>query len=344
MRHINIPIFIPHLGCPNQCIFCNQRYISGTLAFREESVEKTILEVLSTVNKDDECEIAFFGGSFTGIDRDLMIRLLDTAEKYVKAGKITGIRMSTRPDYINEEIIEILKGYTVNCVELGIQSMNDNVLGYLKRGHTVKDTVNAINMLNQASIPFVGQMMVGLPSARSEDEIYCAEQICKYGACAARIYPTLVFNNTELKEITVKGEYIPLTVDEAVIRSRDVLEVFVKNGVECIRIGLCESDNLHADDTFYKGPNHPSIGEMVKSALYLKIVEKKIPANCGEALIIKCPKGATSQIVGNKKKNTDFLMSKYGFKKIQVIEDNNLNPFDIEIRKKEEKTDVFKNS
>jgi len=331
MRHINIPIFIPHLGCPNQCIFCNQRYISGTVDFKENDVEKNILNVLDTVDNDDECEIAFFGGSFTGIDRSLMIRLLDLAEKYVKSGRVSGIRMSTRPDYIDDEIIKILKNYSVKCVELGIQSMNDSVLKLLKRGHTVNDTLSAVALLNSAGIPFVGQMMIGLPSASCDDEIKCAEQICSLGACASRIYPTLVFNNTELKDMTLTHEYEPLSIEEAVERSRDVLEIFVNNGVECIRIGLCESDNLHSEDTFFSGPNHPSIGEMVKSALYLKLIENKLPINIKDDLIIKCSKGATSQIVGNKRKNTEYLKSKYGFKKIKIIEDKNLNPFDIQI-------------
>ena len=332
MRHINIPIFIPHLGCPNQCIFCNQRHISGTVKFEEQNVEKTILQVLGTVDSNDECEIAFFGGSFTGIDRSLMVRLLNIAQKYVDIGKIIGIRMSTRPDYINKEIIEILKRYRINCVELGIQSMNDEVLKFLKRGHTVDDTIKAVELLKEAEIPFVGQMMVGLPNATPEDEIHCADMICSLGAYASRIYPTLVFNNTELKDITVDGGYIPLTVEEAVIRSRDVLDVFVKNGIECIRIGLCESDNLHSDDTFYAGPNHPSIGEMVKSALYLKIIENKlVSTNIVDSLVVKCSRGATSQVVGNKKSNINYLKSKYGFKKIQIVEDYDLNPFDIEI-------------
>ena len=125
MKHINIPIFIPHLGCPNQCIFCNQRLISGSDYFDELIVENQIDEVLSTVNDDCICEIAFFGGSFTGIDRNLMISLLNTAQKYVDNGKVSGIRMSTRPDYISDEIIEVLKGYAVSAVELGIQTMND---------------------------------------------------------------------------------------------------------------------------------------------------------------------------------------------------------------------------
>jgi len=337
MTHINIPIFIPHLGCPNQCIFCNQRYISGTVQFEESSVEKIINDVLSTIPKDRECEIAFFGGSFTGIDRGLMIRLLDVAQGYVRSGDVSGIRMSTRPDYIDEEIIDILKNYTISCVELGIQSMSDEILSVLKRGHTVKDTLNATQLLKKANIPFVGQMMIGLPSATKEDEIYCAEEICKMGAVASRIYPTLVFNNTELKDLTIKERYVPLTIEDAVARSRDVLEIFVKNSVECIRIGLCESDNLHSEETFFAGPNHPSMGEMVKSALYLKKIESSIKELTGNYMEIRCPKGATSQVIGNKRKNTDHLKSTYGFKTIKVIEDNDLSLFDVKITVKEEK-------
>lgn len=336
MRHINIPIFIPHLGCPNQCIFCNQRHISGTVHFDENEVENNIKSVLSTVNPDDECEIAFFGGSFTGIDRNLMIRLLDIAQRYVNSGDVVGIRMSTRPDYISDEIIEILKSYKITFVELGIQSMNDSVLSYLKRGHTVDDTVRAANMLKNAGIPFVGQMMVGLPTATKNDETECARRICEIGASASRIYPTLVFCNTELEELTLNSEYIPLSVDEAVERSAEALRVFVENHVDCIRIGLCESDNLHSDTSFVAGPNHPSIGEMVKSALYLKLIEEKLTESAAKNLVIYCPVGATSQIVGNKAKNKIYLREKYGFKKIQIIENDKLRPFDINISTKEE--------
>lgn len=336
MSHINIPIFIPHLGCPNQCIFCNQRYISGTKQFDESSVEKIINNVLSTVPNDSECEIAFFGGSFTGIDRNLMIRLLNTAQKYVLSGDIDGIRMSTRPDYINEEIISILKNYKVSCVELGIQSMSDEILSVLKRGHTVNDTINATKLLNSANIPFVGQMMVGLPSSTKEDEIFCAEQICKMGAIASRIYPTLVFNNTELKDLTLNNKYTPLSIEEAVMRSRDVLDVFVKNSVECIRIGLCESDNLHSGETFFAGPSHPSLGEMVKSALYLKKIESCLTDKKEKYMEIRCPEGATSQVIGNKRKNIDYLKFAYGFKIIKVIEERDLSLFNVKISVKEE--------
>ncbi len=339
MRHINIPIFIPHLGCPNQCIFCNQRFISGTYEFDEGQVDLIINEVLSTVNDGDECEIAFFGGSFTGIDRDLMIRLLDKAQSYIDSGRAVGIRMSTRPDYINDEIISILKKYTVSCVELGIQSMNDNVLAYLKRGHTSSDTRRAAALLNAAKIPFGGQMMVGLPTASVEDEIFCAKEICALGAIGSRIYPTLVFKNTELEELTKCNQYAPLSIGEAVKRSAGVYRIFLENDVLCYRIGLCESENLHSDSSFYMGPSCASIGEMVRSRVYFDYICEKIEATDkkdADSIVIYCPSGKTSQVIGNKKENVTELKNRFKYKSIKVIEDKNLSGFEIIVREKEE--------
>ena len=337
MGHINVPIFIPHLGCPNQCIFCNQRHISGQIEFKEEDVESQINSILSTISASDEVEIAFFGGSFTGIDRDLMIRLLDTAQTYVNSGKVSGIRMSTRPDYISEEILDILAKYTVNCIELGIQSMNDSILSYLKRGHTVNDTKRAVELIRNRKIPFVGQMMVGLPTATLEDELNGANFICESGAVGARIYPTLVFKQTELEELVAVGEYSPLSLENAVLRCAKVLEEFVKCGVPCIRIGLCESENLHSESTFLAGPNHPSIGEMIKSELYLSIIERALGnAKHSKNIVIFCPKGATSQIVGNKRKNITKLKDIFGFKDIKVVEDASLVQYNIIINDKED--------
>ena len=343
MRHINIPIFIPHLGCPNQCIFCNQRHISGTVEFDVNTVRSTIEETLNTVGGDDECEIAFFGGSFTGIDRGLMVELLDIAEAYVKDGRVVGIRMSTRPDYISQEIIEILKRYTLTFVELGIQSMNDSVLSYLKRGHTVADTVRAAKLLKENNIPFVGQMMVGLPKSSLSDEVHCAEQICALGASASRIYPTVVFRQTELELITNSGGYSPLTVEEAVERSAAVLSVFNKNNVKCIRIGLSDSENLHSEATYVAGPNSPSIGEMVKSRLILeeminsldKIMLENDNSFGGKSLIVECNKRLVSQVIGHKRKNLTELKNRYGFKCVSVLENPNLE-YKTKIEIKEE--------
>ena len=336
MGHINIPIFIPHLGCPNQCIFCNQRLISGHIEFKESDVRQQIEDCLKSIDtKNNTCEIAFFGGSFTGIDRNLMIRLLDTANYYCKEGYVKAIRMSTRPDYIDDEIISILKNYPISCVELGIQTINDTILEYLKRGHSKKDTDRAINYLTNANIPFVGQMMIGLPLSTPDDEIECAKYICDKKAIGARIYPTLVFRGTELEYLTSSKEYIPLSLDDAVERSKNVLKVFVDNKVDCIRIGLCDSENLHSLDSYVAGPNHPSIGEMVISELYFDLLkshmENEKENNTG-FIEIYSPKGKVSQIIGNHKKNLIRLKELYNLKKIMVKEDSKLKEFEIYIK------------
>lgn len=344
MKHVNIPVFIPHLGCPNQCIFCNQRYISGTVEFKLSDVREAIEKTLSTVGDDDFCEIAFFGGSFTGIDRGLMIELLDIAEEYVKCGRVTGIRMSTRPDYISEEILEILDKYTITFVELGIQSMNDKVLAYLKRGHTVQDTVKATQLLKSHGYKFVGQMMVGLPTATQEDEVACAEQICRLGATGARIYPTVVFRMTELEALTMSGIYVPLSLEDAVARAADVLSVFDKYGVECIRIGLCDSESLHSDATYVGGPNSPSIGEMVLSRMYLNKICTAIDVDENNTenkqLTVYCSIGKTSQIIGHRRKNILELKDRYGFSCIKIFEDAVLLDKEIRLEMKEENSCV----
>ena len=197
-KHANIPLFIPHLGCPNRCVFCNQHTISGTVCFRKESVCTQIETVLATIPRDMPCEIAFFGGSFTGIDRDLMVYLLNLATSYVYAGRVRAIRFSTRPDYITPEIVRILARYPIGMAELGIQSMSDRVLAACDRGHTAVDTVTACGLLRDAGIPYGGQMMLGLPESTAEDERECAAAIAALGCTESRIYPTIVFRDTPL--------------------------------------------------------------------------------------------------------------------------------------------------
>ena len=214
MRHINIPVFIPHLGCPNQCVFCNQRTISGVREFDPNSVRDIIDEALSTVTRDDFVEIAFFGGSFTGIDRELMISLLDIAYSYVCDGRVTSIRCSTRPDYIDEEIIGILKKYRVCVVELGLQSTSDRVLEITKRNHSFADEARACKLIAESELKLVGQMMVGLPFGTEENERKTALDICRMGADGARIYPTVVFEETALEGLMRNGAYLPLTTEE----------------------------------------------------------------------------------------------------------------------------------
>lgn len=334
-KHINIPIFIPHLGCPNKCVFCNQHAISGTCSFKKENIIHEIDTVLSSVHPGKyDCEIAFFGGSFTGIDRDTMIYCLDTAESYVSRGLVSGIRMSTRPDYINEEILDIISRYTLSEVELGIQSFSEKVLSVCRRGHTAEDTVRACELLNSRHIPFIGQMMVGLPLSDLEAEITCAEKICALGTVGSRIYPTVVFRETELMEMTEKGFYQPLTLEDAIDRSAAVLRVFVRHGVKCLRVGLCESENLHSD-AYYAGPNHPALGELVGNALYYDLMCEKLdkaPVDFYQQnIVFEVAQGDISLAAGQKQANKLKIENKYNVKSVRFIENPDLIRYNIKL-------------
>ncbi len=330
--HANIPIFIPHLGCPNDCVFCNQRTISGHSDFDPAKVKDEIEAALLTVG-DRDTEIAFFGGSFTGIDRSLMIYLLNLAQTYVDSGRVCGIRLSTRPDYIDGEIIEILKKYTLSAVELGIQSTNDEVLLSSKRGHTAEQSERACALLREAGISLVGQMMIGLPSSSAEDEIKTALDICHFGACAARVYPTVVFRKTALCELAEQGEYEPLSYEEAARRSARALDVFDRHGVKVIRVGLCASDNLSSNEEVYAGANHPAIGEMAMSELYfMRICElldglEKLPEN----LVLRVAHGSVGKAVGQKKQNIARICEKYGINRVKILEKNDIIGYNIEL-------------
>jgi len=306
-KHVNIPVFIPHLGCPNNCVFCNQRSISGKKSFEAESVIPEIEEVLATLKDGTEAEIAFFGGSFTGIDRELMISLLDIAQKYIDGGKVSGIRLSTRPDYISKEIIDILRRYGVKTVELGIQSMDDKVLEASKRGHTSAQTREACKLVKEAGFDLIGQMMVGLPGANVESEKNTARAICDMGAHGARVYPTVVFYETELCEMSKAGAYSPLSENDAVMRTKEVLKVFDAFGVPCIRVGLCASENLSSPEAVFGGANHSAIGEMAIGEIFYEKMDELISALTPEErskkyMIFYVPKGCTSKAVGQKRK------------------------------------------
>ncbi len=314
------------------CVFCNQRSISGKQKFERESVIEEIDKALSTIPPDAEVEIAYFGGSFTGIDRSLMIYLLDVAKDYVEnrrdgRAKVIGIRMSTRPDYINGEIMDILARYPIKTVELGLQSMRDEVLALSKRGHTATDAENACMLIKSAGYSLVGQMMIGLPGSTLADEIYTAKKICDMGADGARIYPTVVFYGTELADMTEQGEYAMLSVEDAVERSKEVLNIFEANEVECIRIGLCASDNLGDAEQVMGGANHPSLGELVIGERYFDqmcdLAEKALKNNEQKDVNTLCflvGQGELSKAVGQRGKNRRRLEEKYKPMKIEIKE------------------------
>ncbi len=330
-RRVNIPIFIPHVGCPNACVFCNQRSISGQLDFDAAEVDGKIAEALSTLGEYDECEIAFFGGSFTGIDRELMLYLLGVAQKYVDAGKVVGIRMSTRPDYINDQVLEDLSHFSVKTVELGLQSLDDDVLVASGRGHDAACALRACRAVKDAGYELIGQMMIGLPRSSAESEMMTAKMIADAGADGARVYPTVVFYDTELCAMAERGEYQPLSNEDAVMRTKDVLAVFDKRGVPCIRVGLQASENLADEEKVYGGANHSAIGELAMGELYYERICSEIErlGLSGKTLTVYVAEGCVSKAVGQKKKNKQRICQKYGFKTIKVLEKKQIMGYNI---------------
>ncbi len=333
-KHINIPIFIPHYGCPNACVFCNQKKITGKPSYNKDSVKKEIDTALSTINSSEsKVELAFFGGSFTAIPRQEMLGLLEISDIYLNSGKINAVRLSTRPDAISPEILEILSSHGVKTIELGLQSFSDKVLSASKRGHTSSDSENACKAIKEFKFNLIGQMMVGLPCSTVEDEIYTAKKICSLGADGARVYPTVVFPETELKKMENAGIYTRLTVNDAVERTANVLEVFEQNGVPVIRIGLCANETLEEPEYFDN--YHPSVGELALNHIYLKMMRaylNKYNVTNKKNIIFSVAKGKISQAVGQRRSNINILKKEYSLQTVKVEGSDNLNGFQLALK------------
>lgn len=314
MSHRNIPVFIPHLGCPQQCVFCDQHAISGCASFREDGVRELLESSLQTVEAGAETEIAFFGGSFTGIDRGLMLRLLTLAYGYVQEGRVRSIRLSTRPDYINEEILELLKRYGVRHIELGMQSMDDAVLTAVRRGHDSACAIAACKAIRAHGFVLGGQMMIGLPASTAESECETAKRFCEMGVEEVRIYPTVVFHGTELARMTAQGTYIPLTVEEAAERSAAVLHIFLERHIKVLRIGLCASEELQSPQKVAAGPNHPALGELVWNAYYYRLMTRELAQRglLGKRVSLQLPAREMSKVIGQRRTNLLRLQRETG--------------------------------
>ena len=316
--HKNVPVFIPHLGCPNNCVFCDQHNI--TMAKFDESDAKRVIDhMIKTLHAGADSEIAFFGGSFTGIDRDLMTRLLKLGRSYIEAGAVSALRCSTRPDYIDGEIIEILKEYGVKTVELGIQSTDDKVLEACKRGHTAKQSFEAMEMLKENGFSLIGQMMTGLPEATRGSEVQTAEDICRY-ADGARIYPIVVFKQTELCNMIYHHQYKVIPSEELISRTADVKEVFIRHNVPTIRIGLQSNVRMMEEfDAVYGGTYDEAVGEKCESEIYYRRLKKLLEGKTG-AVTVKVPYGDVSKAVGHKKINKERLLEETEITSIKFIE------------------------
>ena len=333
MRHINVALFVPHEGCPNQCSFCNQRAISGKKTqVKPSDVDEAVKIALR--NPDSKGgEIAFFGGSFTAINRETMVSLLQAAHAYIADGSFSGIRISTRPDAVDEEICGILKEYGVTAVELGAQSLDDNVLKLNRRGHTAEDVVSAVKLLEKNGFETGLQMMTGLYGSTDADSIETAEKIINLNPDTVRIYPTVVLENTELCELYKKGEYSPQDVESAAELCAKLLRMFEKTGIRVIRTGLHSGGDVEGE--FVAGAYHPAFKEICESKIYLEeakefIRKNKIPE--GRIEIRVSPK-SVSQMTGQKKSNITEL-KRIGYE-AKVTADESIEKYKVYILRNE---------
>lgn len=260
-----IPIFVPHKGCPHQCSFCNQKHITGQLEEMTPQKASEIIEMyLSTIDTEKHrTEIAFYGGSFTAIDIDYQTSLLEVAYKYKQNNGVKGIRLSTRPDAIDAVILNNLKKYGVTEIELGVQSMCNDVLNANNRGHSDTDVVNAVSLIRKYDFSLGLQQMTGLYMDTDEADIYTAKKICELKPDFVRIYPTLVFNNTELADYYSNGTYTPHTLEHSVNLSKKIKKIYDENNIKIIRFGLLMSDD-EAKNNYLAGPYHPRYRELIE--------------------------------------------------------------------------------
>ncbi|MEE0267918.1 MAG: radical SAM protein [Bacteroidales bacterium] len=319
MKHYNIPIFIPELACPNRCIYCNQRHISGQLqAVKPEEIKQIIEQHLATFIRPSEVELAFFGGSFTGIDEKDMLTYLQIVQPYIEQGEIKSIRISTRPDYINEKILDILQQYNVKDIELGAQSLNEEVLAFAKRGHTVKDVENASQLIKSYGFSLGLQMMIGLPLDTVEKSKETAKKILKLGAESTRIYPTLVINNTDLADLYRQNKYKALSLDEAVDWTTEIYKIFSQSSIKILRIGLHPSEALINGTELLAGPFHVSFKELVLTKIWQEKFEK-LPINTKTILVN--PR-EINYAIGYNSKNKQLLQKKFPY--LKFISDSNV--------------------
>ena len=320
---------MPHNGCPHACTFCNQRQITGQ---SYQPVPEDVVKAVQTAKeslgeKTSNAEIAFFGGSFTAIDRDYMKSLLEAAYPFVKSGEFGGIRISTRPDAIDDEVLEILRNYGVTSIELGAQSMSEKVLEMNRRGHTPEDVVKAAELIRKNGFSLGLQMMTGMYGSTPETDVETARKLAALKPDTVRIYPTIVLKGTELYELYEKGEYQPETLEEAVPLCAGLLSIFEKSGISVIRLGLHDSGSLR--DNMAAGAYHPAFRELCESEImYANTLEvlKNARITSGVVEFYVSPV-SVSRFIGQKRANLERLRE-LGFTAI-VRQDSRLSKYEV---------------
>lgn len=328
-KHSNISIFIPHLGCPNMCSFCNQRTISHTAsAPTADEVKETLSQACGNLPQGT-AEIAFFGGSFTAIERSYMMSLLEAAQPFVQSGKVSGIRISTRPDCIDSEVLALLKKYGVTAIELGAQSMDNEVLAANDRGHTAEDVEKASRLIRDNGFELGLQMMTGLYKSTSEKDLQTAEKIAEIKPDTVRIYPVVILRGTQLGELFESGEYVPYSFDTAAEICADMLTLFEQEGIRVIKLGLHASETVEED--MLGGFYHPAFREICEGILFRREIEKNTEHKNNYTVFVA--PNAVGKAAGQKRCNIEYFAAK-GIG-IKIRPDGNLKNREIILKKDE---------
>ena len=304
-----IPIFIPHAGCPHQCVFCNQKTISGQKTAAVEGAKEQINKWRAWVKPSVENEAAFYGGSFTGLDLALQKELLTLTDELLAKNVIGRVRLSTRPDYIDEERLELLRAHGVKLVELGVQSLDDAVLAAAERGHTSEQVAKAVALLKQYGFMVGLQLMVGMPKQDFSSVKETVEKVLTLKPDIARIYPLLVIKGTPLAKSYEAGEFEPLSLEEAVEQAAYMYQHLSEAGIKIIRVGLQPDDELCSEGNILAGPFHPSMGELVQSYLLRQQLTPQIievSKQNDDAVLILCPRKLESKLRGIRNGNLHY--------------------------------------
>jgi len=332
MKHINVALFVVHKGCPHTCSFCNQRSISGSNKdITASDVHEAVRIAVGSLSENEAAggEIAFFGGSFTMVERNYMLSLLEAAYEYVEKGIFKGIRISTRPDGISEEICGILKKYGVTAVELGAQSLDDRVLELNERGHTAQQVENASRMLKNYGFELGLQMMTGLYGSDDADSIITAKKIISFSPDTVRIYPTVVIKGTRLYDLMKSGEFAPKGVPETAELCAKLIPMFENAGIKVIRVGLHSGGGV--EEGFAGGAYHPALREICEGRIYYNHALEKLSGLEKGRYILGVSSKEISKMTGQKKENLIKLREK-GYE-CAVKGAEGLSKYEVEIHK-----------
>lgn len=329
-KHAIIPIFIPHEGCPNDCVFCNQKKITArTHAEENINIEEIASRYLSTLSnpRPEVIEMAMYGGSFTGIPIEKQNEYLEVAKKYKDSGLIDKIHLSTRPDYINEEILDNLKRYGVDVIELGVQSFDDEVLRLSERGHDSAIVYKSCELIKSYGFTLGIQLMVGLPGDTLEKAVYSARETVKIGPAIARIYPTIVIEDTKLLDMYRAGVYAPLSLEDAVEISKRMYNILYDAGINIIRVGLKSSDIINENGEIYGNTFHPAFRQLVEGRIAREKIEAGLEVfdedECLSVVLTSNSK-SFSNMIGMRGANRQYFTEKYPKWEIKYQKDETL--------------------